>query len=1478
MVIWQEITEKTKNKGTIYLSAKINYTQNRKEYWQEAQRFAGPYEYTGDIPHIYSGTIDSLGNIFITIATQDGDIIVFSSYDKGKSFNQKKIVSSGSKVIAPRIFATQNNQLYLFASQGTEESFTIVFASSQDGKNWSNFTQFAPSLNHLNPFQPYLISRGKRDYVVFQSLYNNGNRVSYQLYSCYTQDQGITWSESFLVTNQEASVKGQTFHNFHNQRPFLFEKENHLYLAWERMYFSSENAHIYFAELDNDGKIMGTMEKVSESNSNQSYPVIFDYQDIVSVVWFDMRRGYEGVYFAQKRGYFWEETVLSTTGRKSSFGMPFISGFGDFLTIYWQEKQKNTTRLVELAPDQHVNPPTIKGKNLVPGKRYNKERVQFTINFPEDSSGIAGFSALWTQDNTQEPDSLLALLPEDAKQTFFAAEDGYWYLKVKICDYAGNWSETKTFSYFKDTTPPEKPHIQYPQTNLGGFLVSNTFSIQWSMADKTDIAGYTYTLQLLESDTKKNQKNRHLYEDFNYVKKLVHLPKKLVTKKESTSFDNVENGLYAFSVAAIDSVGNIGESATVLLELNKYKPYTLITALLPKTDELGNTNLSIIGKGFTYDGKITTIFIDKDKQAPYDKVLSLKNNEYILRNDKNISNIMLQDLEEGNYYIGLNHSVRGLYFSKNKITIKEYGTVKIGDYSFNYQPDWILTETHKGIKFPISRLLPLILALFACAGLILSIKGLIAATQDGIIIKKQLHALMTGDIMPNEKKHKVKELQHKGLSLKVKLMFFTLSLITMIIVFISFPLSYIMTTNQEETLAKGLQDRVTVLLESLSSSVKAYLPSQNILELGFLPQQIQALSEAQYATITGFSSQQNTTHINHLWATNDPAIQEKINTKEVTFGISQVSTEEITSISDYCLNLNAVAQEKVSALAQEITSLTREGISLALKNDTKSIERRNEIQDITRQLTENLNTELQNISLEGSGSYPEYNSQAFARDNTTYLFYKPVLYRQGSDQNFVRGIVFIEVKTDELIQQLDSMKKDILKTVGIIALLALGFGVILSLIISSIIVSPIKKLAQHVAMIRDTSDKEQLEGKDIILKSKDEIGLLGETVNDMSHGLIKAAAASKDLTVGKEVQKMFIPLETDSAGKKLTTGKNEDNNAQFFGYYEGAKGVSGDYFDYLKLDDRYFAIIKCDVAGKGVPAALIMVEVATLFLNYFRDWSFKKNGTNLGPIVSQINDLIESRGFKGRFAAFTLCIFDSKTGDLHFCNAGDNLIHIYDASEKKKKTITLPETPASGVFPSFMVDMKGGFNVQKLHLDKDDVLFLYTDGIEEAKRLFRDKNYKPIICEEPGLEKESPHGYHTVGQESEEMAPERVNAIIEAVFNKTSFQLQKYHCPEENDKLIFDFSTCEGTAEEAILALVSVEKIFRMYKDPKATQFDVVQVDKKIDSFLNEHFKQYNDYCGNKKPHPEFNEYLYYTHVKEDDQYDDLTLMAIKKK
>ena len=465
----------------------------------------------------------------------------------------------------------------------------------------------------------------------------------------------------------------------------------------------------------------------------------------------------------------------------------------------------------------------------------------------------------------------------------------------------------------------------------------------------------------------------------------------------------------------------------------------------------------------------------------------------------------------------------------------------------------------------------------------------------------------------------------------------------------------------------------------------------------------------------------------------------------------------------------------------------------------------------------------------------------------------------------------MEISTASALETLSITIRTLVFTTAVVALLAIAIGIGGALILASVIVSPLIKLVSHVEKISATEDKEKLEGQDIIVKSRDEIGLLGNTINEMTHGLVKAAAASKDLSVGKEIQKMFLPLETDEKGTKLSTGILKEKNISFFGYYEGAKGVSGDYFDYIRLDDRYYAVIKCDIAGKGVSAALIMVEVATLFQNYFKTWNYSSEGLKIDRLVSLINDTIESRGFNGRFAAFTLIIIDSISLNAFFCNAGDNLVHIFKKKTGKMELIRLPQVSAAGVFPSDLIQMKGGFPVVKYQLEKGDVLFLYTDGIEESKRFFRDSQFEVMnVVKESNI----PGG----GEEcidNEELGMERVHRIIEAVFSKQKYVLNKIHNPRK-EELKFDFSSLDGSLEDAVMALVSVEKIFRIYKDFNSTEEDLVNVDKKVDSFLKRTFKSYDFYCGTKKEDSEHKEYLYYTGIKEDEQYDDLTILGIE--
>jgi hypothetical protein len=149
---------------------------------------------------------------------------------------------------------------------------------------------------------------------------------------------------------------------------------------------------------------------------------------------------------------------------------------------------------------------------------------------------------------------------------------------------------------------------------------------------------------------------------------------------------------------------------------------------------------------------------------------------------------------------------------------------------------------------------------------------------------------------------------------------------------------------------------------------------------------------------------------------------------------------------------------------------------------------------------------------------------------------------------------------------------------------------------------------------------------------------------------------------------------------------------------------------------------------------------------------------------------------------------------------------------------------------------------------------LYTDGIEDASRRSR----------------------NTV-QEYEETGTEWVYRIINTVMNRGVYTFSKRHKSRKR-KLQFDFSACQGGVDEVVTALIKEKKMFRCYRNRKAGRNDWVMIDKKVDAFLKAHFVQYKKYCKNIYDCPENDAYLCYTCLQEEEQYDDLAILGIKRK
>jgi hypothetical protein len=1458
VLAWQEVTP---NRDTsiaatgfinIYLAIK-----NPQGDWEQRGIVAGPYAYSGTEPSIISLVIDNSGRILIAAAASNTQTDILISRDRGETFTQHSINSGAERSVAPRLFVRADGGYLLFITRGLEQSLAIHYARSTDGINWSPFELFVPENALGLSFLPTHASIGRKDLVFFQSLVMDiETGSSFQLYYKTSENGGQTWSEAVRFTTfqdpvtQTQASPGQ----FDNQRAHIVRYGENFLLSWERR-FSSQTPQIYSAVIDQNGNITGRVERINTEEAYCHNPIGFIYDNIPAMVWFDNRRGNNRIVLARRTEIGWQNQLLSSSTADSSFARPAISQNG--LYIFWQSTLQGTTRIYMLAPDYSVDSPRITAVNFNPSIPSRSERARVAWTIPFDTSGILGFSWAWSQSETAVPQKEVSIFNTGNAQNLniehTANNDGPWYFSVIAQDYAGNWSEPARIRYNRKTSPPPALTIIKPDLDEHGFLASNSFSIGWEPSQDQFIAGYTWNLQQLGSTSQT----------------VTAPPSRIMGTVTSVNYQNYDDGLWAFTVSAIDLAGNISEQSNLIFQTNKFVPYTVVNAIDARQDEQGVLSIRILGRGFATDGQITSVAMEDESGRT-------TSSSFRILSDREIGGVRFDNMDEGSYTLKLEHSSRGPYETRAPISVARTTTVKYGDYSQLWKPSWSIQSRDKLTLNPVM-LLAGILVLLGTLGSLAAIRGIGSTIAESAALKQEAYAIITGEFMPVEKKTKISRIQRRGRGLTFKLASFTIGLVLSVIIMISTPMYILITENQRETLLQGLYDRSKVLLEGLASSARAYLPQgdQGALELGFLPAQSAALPEAKYVTITGYRP--NSTHSDHVWATNDPGILTKIDTTEYRVGVSRITDTLTPRYEQFSVDLNNRARDAVGDLSKSIIELTREGISIAGRFDSASQQRLADIQVTIRSLDVNLTESLTRIGGE-IGSEPEFSNENIVKNEIReFIFYKPVMFRQGADDNFFRGLIRLEVSLDSIMEQIARDRMVLLRTTFIVALVALIIGILGSLMLSTLIVRPIRKLVKHIEIIRDTENKEKLAGVDIQITTGDELAILGNTINDMTHGLVKAAAAASDLSIGKEIQKKFIPLDLDRSGNKQSSGFKHTKNLNFFGYYEGAKGVSGDYFDYRDLDGRYYAIIKCDVAGKGIPAALIMIQVATMFLNYFKQWKPNAKGMHIEEVVYQINDFIETLAFKGRFAAFTLCLFDSETGTARFCNAGDNVVHLYDASENKIKTITLPASPATGVLPNMMIEATGGYSVQTVTIDKGDILLLYTDGIEEAKRRFRDRNFKEILCTEGPTD--TPHENHTSGQADEEMTPERVEAIINAVMAKEVYTLHKYHNPEGDEtELQFDFSTCEGRVEDVIMAMVSVEKMFRCYKDPSADEDSRVLVDKKVDEFLKSHFLQYRKYCAYTREHQENEAYMYYTHVREDEQYDDLTILGIKRK
>lgn len=1519
---WQEIESKSRN---IWLSARAVDSDGN---WNDFPRFAGPFEYAGsEIPDIYSAAMSKNGTVAVAVQASGSKISVFVLNSGAENFLTAEIPVAKDEFFTPRIYASFTGKFVMFVSKSKISDpnlrlheFFIYNSVSEDGLKWPAFSETFSGSSMPNSFAPFMASSGNSDFLVFQSQFLQNGRNSYQIYISHSENGGKNWAAPAHVSGKDSVLKGD-FADFDNQSPFILCKDEKINLVWERKKRGAENSEIWFAQISG-GKILSESVDVVAMKGNCRKPGIFSFRNNLFVYWFDNRSGYNQVYLAEKQKVEWNESCLG--GVKTDSEFPAALAADDYLAFVWQSKNSSGNQIFVLEPDRNVGAASISPENKNSSGRSKNKRVSYRIKFPYDISGIKGYSYSWSQNENEIPPQGESDISTENSLQLYAETEGNWYLKVRVLDNAGNWSEISSAEYYLDLTPP-KPVVFNPlETDAAGFLSSNYGTVRWQPDfSDDDIKGYSFGLAKIAeiparfSSTPKNKTKVPDEELKNYAQEILRSNEKLVQKKiklsgeiyknPSFTFKNQRNGLYVLSVAAVDEAGFFGPAENIPVLLNKYVPHTNISAIKEIVSSFGDVSIELSGNDFAYDGSVSSVIIDSDGKPPFDMVISKSAQNFNVSNQK-ISGINLgHELDEGSYFVGVVHSSRGISFTKTKaLKISPNGTVQI-ETEYEYVPAFKAVEKKYGRSvFAGAIVLFVSLALLAVSAVVFG-ASFFKNYAEICSAKKIVIQLEKGGFMPQFQKSRKDEKRRNG-SLKTSLAGFAISLVVAIIVIISLSLGLTMIKGQEKTLSKGLHDRVNVLLSSVFTGARTYLQNadQSTMEFNDLLNQMTSLSEAEFLTITGgpaenfsaglsgnsaggseSSSEKNS--ILYVWASNDANINSKVDKlsarKTIVPGVSMLSPaqEAEREAVSRCLELNSQAHELCGKIEAEIAELNKE-ISGA------SSARRAEISSLNASYRGEIQRQLLALSEKGSDSLPPYNDEKFNRNVTEYLFYRPVLYSAGSSGQYVHGILFLKVNTDSLIRDIDNASRSIFYIVIILSAVAVVLGILVANIFAGRIVRPIQMLEKTVTEISEENDKERLLAGDITDLPNNEIGRLGDSVNRMKKDLgYNERELNLQANEATPIQQAMVSLEPLSGNFKQNISRISDGNISEFAYYKGASGASGDYFDFEKLDERWYVLIKCDASGHAAPAGILVTIVATLYKKYFENWSYQKNGTKLEDFVYKVNGFLESLNIKGKFVAMIISLYDSKTGDVFMCHAGDRFVRVYENSSRKIKKIELSETPAAGPFPNFMLEMKGGFKVEKTNLGKKDVLLLYTDGIEENGRIIRTPDFASVLKpkkDSNGVQIYDEYGNPEYEAEKEEFGEKRVSEIIEAVFQKKKYILTKKENPSADEILEFDFTSCEGTVEEATLALASLEKLFRLYKPDSATVKDLVEVDVAIDRFLKKYFSLYEKYAvppteesfnGRPVRKPKNPNNVFYSFIKEDAQEDDLTIVSLQR-
>lgn len=155
-------------------------------------------------------------------------------------------------------------------------------------------------------------------------------------------------------------------------------------------------------------------------------------------------------------------------------------------------------------------------------------------------------------------------------------------------------------------------------------------------------------------------------------------------------------------------------------------------------------------------------------------------------------------------------------------------------------------------------------------------------------------------------------------------------------------------------------------------------------------------------------------------------------------------------------------------------------------------------------------------------------------------------------------------------------------------------------------------------------------------------------------------------------------------------------------YYKAAYLVGGDYIDYFTISDDRIGVVMCDVVGKGVPAALLMVSVRTVIKNLI-----ESGITDPAKIMELLNSMFRSDYGEDFFVTFAFLLYDKSERVMRFYNAGHSPFIYFSHVENRMREIEVEG------YPIGMFDDLGRGEYISVKLFPGDIVVLFSDGLTD---------------------------------------------------------------------------------------------------------------------------------------------------------------------